>query len=237
VYLKCLVKLEESVPTPIHTPKFSRYTRYTPTFALVIVMINGQCCLQIPIEHKLYNSLDLTTEALLKIIYIYIYIYIYIHIHTYIHTYIHAFQQHTHIYIYTHTHTHIHTYTQPKGRKMSSFSSSALQPLVCLGLLDNFTPQISISCFLPSRFHFRVLRSFNTESSHLNSSLPFFLLPSGLEKVTFLQGTLSYILANCPNRKMPTTTSDETFLQDMREPNRPQKQPITSLTPDQPSVS
>ena len=185
-------------------------------------MINGQCCLQIPIEHKLYNSLDLTTEAVLKIIYIYIY------------TYIYAFQ---HIYTHTHTHTHIHTHSQKEGKCLLLFLLRRYSPLCALASLMISLHRSLSRAFFHHAFTSSVLRSFNTESSHLNPGLPLFLLPSGLEKVTFLQGTLSYILANCPNRKTPTTTPDETFLQDMREPNRPQKQPITSLTPDQPSVS
>jgi hypothetical protein len=44
-----------------------------------------------------------------------------------------------------------------------------------------------------------ILRSFNTECSHLSLGLPFFLLPSGWEKVIFLQGALSSILAVCPS--------------------------------------
>jgi hypothetical protein len=70
-----------------------------------------------------------------------------------------------------------------------------LQPHVYLGLPDYFTPRISISCFLPSHVHFkdqsRILRTVNTESSHLDLGLPCFLLPSGWRKVIFMQGTLS----------------------------------------------
>ena len=41
----------------------------------------------------------------------------------------------------------------------------------------------------------RSLKSSSTESIQLNLGLPFFLLPSGWEKLIFLQGTLSSILA------------------------------------------
>jgi hypothetical protein len=58
----------------------------------------------------------------------------------------------------------------------------------------------SLSCaVLHYAVTFRILRSFNTESGYLSLGLPFFLLPSGWEKVIVLQGALSSLLAICPN--------------------------------------
>ena len=55
-----------------------------------------------------------------------------------------------------------------------------------------------LSCvFFPAPCgHFRGSKIY---CSHLDIGLPFFLLPSGWEKVIFMQGTLSSILAMCPN--------------------------------------
>jgi hypothetical protein len=43
------------------------------------------------------------------------------------------------------------------------------------------------------------LRSCSTSSSHLNFGLPFFLLPSGWEKVNFMQSETSSVLPICPS--------------------------------------
>jgi hypothetical protein len=60
--------------------------------------------------------------------------------------------------------------------------------------------QLSLSCAV---FHqavtSKILRSYNTSSSHLNFGVPFFLLPSGWEKVNFSQNELSSLLLICPN--------------------------------------
>jgi hypothetical protein len=48
-------------------------------------------------------------------------------------------------------------------------------------------------------FHSQDLSFFDTESSHLNLGLPFFLLISGRDNFIFIQGTFSSILAICPS--------------------------------------
>ena len=53
--------------------------------------------------------------------------------------------------------------------------------------------------FFHHAFTSKILRSSNTESSHLSLGFPFFLLPSGWEKVIFMQGTLLSFLTVCPN--------------------------------------
>jgi len=78
-------------------------------------------------------------------------------------------------------------------------SSLLLHPLVYLGLLMILLHRSVSHALFHHEFASRVLRSFNTESSHLNLGLPFFLLPSGWEKIIFMQGTLLSILALCPN--------------------------------------
>ena len=71
-------------------------------------------------------------------------------------------------------------------------------PLLLIWRQSPITPQISylvISSTMHS-FTSKVLRSFNTESSHLNLGFPFFLLPSGWEKFYL---PASSILAVCRN--------------------------------------
>jgi len=79
------------------------------------------------------------------------------------------------------------------------FSSLVLQPLMCLGLTDDCTPQFPISFFVQHTFTSKILWSFDTETRHLNLGLPFCLLISGWENFIFIQDTLSSIPALCPN--------------------------------------
>ena len=87
-------------------------------------------------------------------------------------------------------------------KNLSSSSSSSLvlyNPLHALASLMISLPRSLAHALFHHVFTSKVLRYFNTESSHLNLGLSFFLLPSGWEKVIFMKGTLPSILTMCPN--------------------------------------
>ena len=72
-------------------------------------------------------------------------------------------------------------------------------PLCALAFLMSLLHRYLPRPFFHHTFTSKVLTSLNTECSHLNLGLCFFLLPSGLKKVILLQCALPSILAICPS--------------------------------------